>query len=410
MKKNKIFKNSFYLIILNVVNVISPLMVLPYLSRVLGINNYGVLMYILSVSAIFWIFTDFGFNLYGVYYTSKNRKNKNKLGKFIGAVYKIKFVLVCLAVFFLIIFINSTSFLFLSTELIFLVCINIFIQTFFLNWLFQGLEKMSLITLTSSIAKFIYVLLTFIFIKNESDVAIVMLLYCTSNIIIALMSVFIALRLGVIISFKARRLFNKTVFFSSAKFFYSRIAVSLYTSASAFLIGTFLGPQSVALYSSAEKIYQAAQSFTGVLSQVFFPFMVKEKNTNLLFKLSLLLGSSLFVICSVMFIYSEEIISTVYGNAFTDASHVFRLFLVVIVVNFFNVSYGYPLFASINKLDIVNKSVIFGSSIYVLIISYFWLKDSITIENVSFAILIVESIVLLTRLVLYKRLSRKISV
>lgn len=386
------------------------MVVLPYLSRVLGVSNYGFLMYALSLSAICWIVTDFGFNLFGVYYASKNRSNKVKLGKFIGSVYKIKLVLVFLASFAVIFIFTSSNSIALSTNLILLVCFNVFVQSFFLNWLFQGLEKMNLITVTSAAAKLIYVILIFSVIKEESDVELVMMLYCLSNMIIVTISMLLIGRMGIKITFNTKKSYNIAVFFGSARFFYSRIAVSLYTSASTFLIGLFLGPQSVALYSSAEKVYQAAQSFTGVLSQAFFPFMVREKRSGFLFVVTLSFGSLLFIGCTIMSIFSEDIIKIIYGDQFASASNVLNVFLAIIVVNFFGVSFGYPLFASIDRLDVVNNSVIVGSIVYVFAVMLLWLSDSLSIENISVAILIVETLVMFIRIMSYRIISRRLSV
>lgn len=410
VNKNRILKNSFYLLILNVINIISPMIVLPYLSRVLGVNNYGFLMYALSLSAICWIVTDFGFNLFGVYYVSKNRIDKVKLGKFIGAVYKIKVGLVVFSSLAVVLLFNLTDSISLSKNLVLLVCFNVLVQSLFLNWLFQGLEKMNLITVISAVAKLIYVVLTFSLVKEESDVELVLMLYCISNMITVIMSMFLISRMGIKIKFKSRKLYNVAIFFSSARFFYSRIAVSLYTSASTFLIGLFLGPQSVALYSSAEKIYQAAQSLTGVLSQAFFPFMVREKRSRLLFIVTFTIGTLLLIFCSIISIFSENLIEIIYGVQFVSASSVLNYFLVTIVVNFFGVSFGYPLFASINRLDVVNYSVIIGAVVYAIILMFFLFNNTFSIENVSIAVLAVETLVMCIRLLSYKIISRRVSV
>lgn len=386
------------------------MVVLPYLSRVLGVSNYGVLMYALSLSAICWIVTDFGFNLFGVYYVSKNRSYKVKLGKFIGAVYKIKACLVIIASLAVILMFALSNSISLSVNLILLVCFNTLIQSFFLNWLFQGLEKMNLITMTSVVAKLFYVVLTFSIIKKQSDVELVLMLYCVSNMIVVSISMFLIRRMGIKITLNTKKSYNAVVFFNSARFFYSRIAVSLYTSASTFIIGSFLGPQSVALYSSAEKIYQAAQSFTSVLSQAFFPFMVREKRSKFLFVVTLAAGSFLFIACILMSMFSGDIIKIIYGVQFSSASNILNIFLMTIVINFFGVSFGYPLFASINRLDIVNNSVIIASIVYAAIIIFLGLSDTFSIENISFAVLIVETLVVFIRISSYVIFSRRLGV
>ncbi|EFA4347405.1 flippase, partial [Escherichia coli] len=41
-----LIKNIFYLFIVQIINYVAPFLVLPYLSRVLSVDNFGLLMMI----------------------------------------------------------------------------------------------------------------------------------------------------------------------------------------------------------------------------------------------------------------------------------------------------------------------------------------------------------------------------
>nr|EHP5225272.1 oligosaccharide flippase family protein [Escherichia coli] len=79
---HRVFKNSFALFIMQLFSYVSPLLVLPYLARIMSVENFGMLMMLYSLLAICLVVTDFGFNLSGTYYISRNYKNKKKINEF----------------------------------------------------------------------------------------------------------------------------------------------------------------------------------------------------------------------------------------------------------------------------------------------------------------------------------------
>ncbi|HEN5443820.1 TPA: oligosaccharide flippase family protein, partial [Yersinia enterocolitica] len=56
-------RNIFSLLLLQGSNYIIPLLTLPYLTRVLGVEGFGVYSLTLSLAQYFVILIDFGFNL-----------------------------------------------------------------------------------------------------------------------------------------------------------------------------------------------------------------------------------------------------------------------------------------------------------------------------------------------------------
>ena len=62
-QRKKLLTNTLWLYSLQGLNYVLPMLVLPYLIRVLGVGNYGLIAVAQAFAQYFTIFTDYGFNL-----------------------------------------------------------------------------------------------------------------------------------------------------------------------------------------------------------------------------------------------------------------------------------------------------------------------------------------------------------
>ncbi|EIQ0042726.1 oligosaccharide flippase family protein, partial [Escherichia coli] len=146
---NKVLlKNMVALTLVQFSNYLAPLLVLPYLSRVLGTDGFGMIMMSLSLCSIGFIITDYGFNLSASYWIAKNAQNRDKVSKYIGAVYVIKCLLIFLFIIGLVIYsFISNSLLASQHTLIVLILLVVLFQSFQPMWFFQGIEKLKNVTI-----------------------------------------------------------------------------------------------------------------------------------------------------------------------------------------------------------------------------------------------------------------------
>lgn len=69
--KHSIFKNTLALSIIKILDIILPLITIPYLTRVLSLNDFGLLIISLAIYNLANILTDFGFGLSTPYTIAK---------------------------------------------------------------------------------------------------------------------------------------------------------------------------------------------------------------------------------------------------------------------------------------------------------------------------------------------------
>lgn len=400
ISSHTVAKNSIALFALQLVSMVAPLLVLPHLSRILGLDGFGLVMLAMSAIAIGVIISDYGFNLSATYAISKRRDDLGYVSELIGAVFFIK---ILLALMF-IIAIFSFSYLFLpemnSNTLALLIGTNVLVHTLIPTWFFQGIERMKNVTIYMVFAKIAYVFMVFAFVNNRADVELVLLLFAFSNFLAAIIAIRFIYINGYSVKLPSNIVIKRT-FKDSSAFFISRAAVSIYTSASTFLVGAFSGVQQAAFYGASEKLYQASQSFTAPLAQALFPYMAKNQDSKLLVKITSVVGIMLFLGCSLVAVWAHELMVLVFGDEFYQSGQILQVFLAITVINFVTVIFGYPAFAGLGKVQVANYTVMFGAVVQFICLTVLYITDSFSGLYVVISVLITELSVMLSRIILY---------
>ncbi len=392
----RVFSNTFFLSVLQLLNYAAPLMLLPFLTRVLSLEEFGVVMVTLATIQFACIVSDYGFSLSATYKISINREDPDFVNEIISRIFSAKLILLVFAL--LITFSISFFPAYEEHRNLFIVALGAVIaQTFQPIWLFQGLERMKGFVVYMSISKVFYVLLALMLVSNNGDGVFVILSWMIANIAGLIAAFFCVRRLGYRLGLSS---FSdaKSELIESAQYFWSRLAVATYTSASSIIVGTTELTQA-ALYSAAEQAYKGGQSFTRPVTQATYPYMAKNKNWLFFYKMTFILFVILSVGCFIVWSYGGLIITIIFGDAYSDAVPILNVFLLILLVNYLGVSFGYPACAAIGRPDIANKSVIYGSLIYFILVALLYFFNEIKALNIALLVLLVEMLVMGVRVI-----------
>ena len=88
--KNKVTFNLFYIGIIKFINILSKYILLSYLVRTFGEENYGIVTWVDSFIQYFLILINFGFDMYAAKYIVENKEDKSKLNTIISTIITIK--------------------------------------------------------------------------------------------------------------------------------------------------------------------------------------------------------------------------------------------------------------------------------------------------------------------------------
>ena len=287
LTSHSVFKNTLSLGVIQVANYIIPLIMLPYLLKVLGVQSYGVVAFSISIMQLSFIVTDYGFSLSATHEIAKKRCDKHYVNNLLGAVFLIKLGLCLLISTVIIIYAGVTKKYEVYSLVIYWTIFPILGQAFQPIWFFQGLEKMKYITTYTVFAKFTYLIFVVTQVKGVDDIIWVPISNGISQLLAALIGIAFIYKEG----YKIVQPSVEKVFFEfkkSTQFFGSRVSVAIYTSGCAFMLGVFSTPQNVAIYSVAEQLYKAVQFAFMPLNQALYPYMSNKKNYKILFKMVIL--------------------------------------------------------------------------------------------------------------------------
>ena len=167
--KNKQFFNISVYGFGQLFNLVTPLLVVPYIVSICGEEKFGKSAVGMAVCFFLMVFIDYGSDLVGVREVSINRENKTQLERIFTTTYFAKFLLL-LAVLSIVTLIILFIPFFKSDKNLYFLGFSVLIGQY-LNptWFLQGIENVKWITISNIISKMSYIILIFFFIKVEQD-------------------------------------------------------------------------------------------------------------------------------------------------------------------------------------------------------------------------------------------------
>lgn len=169
--KKSLFKNTIYKAILSFVNIVIPLLVGPYVVKLLDVELYGIYNTVYAEFQVFLIFASFGLYTFGMREISKIRDDKKKVSELFSNLFLISIIsntLVCL-VYLLYAFATSSG---TALLLYCIMTIQIVGNVFYIEFVNEALENYKFITIKTIIVKILYLAAIFLFLRKPSDVAI----------------------------------------------------------------------------------------------------------------------------------------------------------------------------------------------------------------------------------------------
>lgn len=329
-KDGKVVASNFgYLMLLQIAGYIFPLITIPYLARVIGVDGFGKIAF--AGGVVIWLKTisDWGFNYTATRDVALNKDNLERVSEIFSNVLWARIFLMLISFLILLGAIAIIPY-FKENQAILLVSFLLVPGgIFFPEWFFQAMERMKFITIFSLLSKTIFTLLIFLFVKSKEDYILQPLFISFGFIVCGIFAMYVILFRWKIKLYAPNPSQIMLTIKRSSDVFINNIVPNLYNSFSIVLLGFFSGSVANGLLDAGSKFTNIIQQFLSIVSRVFFPLLSRKIDSHQLYaKLNIILS----IIASViLFLSAPYIIKLFYTEEFSPAILVLRIISLSIV-------------------------------------------------------------------------------
>ena len=328
-------KNFIFNVVYQLLIYVFPLITIPYVSRVLGVNNIGIYSYTYSIVYIFMLLAQLGINNYGNREIARHRDDIIKRSRLFLSIYTFQ-IITCLLM------IVGYCFFLLSVEpnysTIFYVQSIFLMSVFFdINWFYFGLEKFKITITRNLIIKVLSIIFIFLFVKEKDDLWIYSLILAVATL---LSQMYLFTILHKYVKFVRFSLIDVLSHIKGILvLFIPVVSFAVYRVMDKTMIGFFSSVTELGYYENAERIINIPISVIAALGTVMLPRMSylynndnSEVNDVLFSSMKLALILACIMTCGAMFI-SNDISLVLFGAEFAKSGNIIKILSFTIIAS-----------------------------------------------------------------------------
>ena len=261
VRRHSLKQNLFFNFIYQVVVILSPLVVTPKFSRVMGADYVGLKSYTYSIVYYFALIGALGLDMYGQRRIAIIKDDEEERSRVFLSVYLVKMAccFVSLSVYFVaFVLLNHNS----DVRILYL-CWTLYLVREMINpvWYLQGIERFKLVSILNIISQVVYVLCVYLFINTKEDLWLYILFYAAIPLAIAIIFIPFVLKDIKLVPLSKQEIF--LVVKESLVYFVPTFASALYSMIDKTMLGVFDETKvTTGYYEQAEKLVKVALAFS----------------------------------------------------------------------------------------------------------------------------------------------------
>ena len=270
MKNKSIKGNAILNGIRQCCTILFPMITIPYISRILGADNYGKINFGSSIASYFILIGAFGVNSYAIREGAKIRDDAEKYNKFASQIFSINILTTVasyIILFFLLLFWSEVK----TYRL--LICIQtlpIIFTTIGVDWNNNIFEDFAYTTIRYIFVQIVSIILMFIFVRTRDDYITYVCITAFANIGGSVVNFFYIRKNYVKTHFTFDMQLNKH-FIPMLYLFFNMIASTIYVNSDITILTLFKGDAVTGVYSISVKIYTIIKQFINAIVGVALP-------------------------------------------------------------------------------------------------------------------------------------------
>jgi PST family polysaccharide transporter len=269
----RLLHNIVSLYLLQGLNYIIPIAVLPYLVRVLGMETYGLVAVAQSFAQYFNILTDYGFNFSATRSIAQNKGEPRQISRIFCCVFLFKVGLTAVGLMVLGCVLLSVSRMRHDWTFFIYAFVGVVGNVLFPVWYFQGMERMRHISVITGATRSLSAILLFVFVHHASDGALAVAIQSLGTLLAGVIGFAVCLRSADLAFVWPSRQELRNCAVEGWHLFVSTASLSLYSNTNVFLVGVLGGNVQAGYFSAAERLVRATNGLVGPITQAVFPYI-----------------------------------------------------------------------------------------------------------------------------------------
>lgn len=264
LKKNAVL-NSLRMIL----RLIFPIIEIPYISRVLGVENLGKYNFAYSIVNYFILIAGLGISTFAVREGAQYRDNKERFNKFASEVFTINMFSTILSYILLLICLLFIPNLANYKILIIILSLEIILTTIGCEWVYTIYEDYGYITIRTIIFQIISLILLLIFVRNSNDLiiyTIIMVISATGCNILNLKYLKKYCKLKFVVDKNTKKYIVPILIL-----FANSVTTTIYCNSDITILGILANDYYVGVYSISAKIYNVIKQIISSIIIVSIP-------------------------------------------------------------------------------------------------------------------------------------------
>ncbi|MCZ3668280.1 polysaccharide biosynthesis C-terminal domain-containing protein [Limosilactobacillus vaginalis] len=268
----KVIKNYLYNAGYQILNMIIPLITVPYISRVLGAHDVGINEYTNSWVTFFFLMGQMGITLYGNREVAYHRDDLYKRSQTFWGVEALQLLTVSTAfiLYLAAVFLFSTTF----KEFFLLQAIWIIATGVDISWYFMGLEEFRITVVRNTLVKIASLILIFTVVKTSNDLGKYILILGASQLV-GNLTLWPYLR-GNIIWVSVKKWHPFKHFYPSLLLFIPTITTQVYLVLNRLMLGRMSTQADLGNFGQADKIVKFVLAVVTATGTVMLPHVANK--------------------------------------------------------------------------------------------------------------------------------------
>lgn len=392
------FKNMLWQYGLQVLKYLFPLLLVPYLTRVLGTEGYAVYAYVLSFMGVIQTIADFGFTLSGTKGVVESAHDDKAVSRLVGNITVARLILIALLLISVLLIVPFIPILSENVLYVVLAYIAVSLRSLLPDFVFQGYEQMGPLTTRYCASKGLMVVLTLLAVHSVDDLIFVALADIAGGVV-GLVWSFVAMRrmFGV---FAARPSLKQSLIElrRSAVYCVSNVSSSLFSGFTTLIIGLAITNRSdVAFWSLTLTTVNAVQALYTPITNSLYPHMLNNRDFAFAKRLALLAFPALVVGTITYCVLADSIMLVLGGPEYVGGAHVMRMICPVFLFSFYGILIGWPVLGAMGYVNELTLSTLITGIVNVFVLLSLYLLGAATIDSICVVRWATDALLLVTR-------------